>query len=48
MVGGEEEGSGLGFLCFWEQTSVAIIRFVRGIMRAEVVGDPTIGPFEQD
>ena len=48
MVRGEEEGSGLGFLCFWEQTNVAIIKFARGIMRAEVVGDPTICPFEQD
>lgn len=30
-------------LCFWEHTNVAITRFARGIMRAEVVGDPING-----
>ena len=35
-------------LCFWEHTNVAITRFARGIMRAEVVGDPSMVSFEQD
>lgn len=39
----EEEGSGGDFLHFWTQTDVAIVRFAKGITRAEVLGDPIAG-----
>ena len=44
----EEESSGVDFLCFLEETNVAVIRFARGMMRATWKEIPPLLTFEQE